>query len=75
MSKQEILDELPKLKPEEVHEIFEKLYELKERSVLTGGGPAENEKRLLDAELEDYNSNPDAGSPWAEVEKRIVTQG
>ncbi len=33
--------------------------------------PATEEKTILDRELEDFRRNPNAGSPWHEVESRI----
>ncbi len=32
----------------------------------------EVEKRIIDERLEAYHKNPDLGSPWGEVFKRIV---
>jgi putative addiction module component (TIGR02574 family) len=34
----------------------------------------ENEKRIIDERLEAYHKNPDEGSPWDEVYKRIVSK-
>ena len=34
----------------------------------------ENEKKIIDERLEAYNKNPDAGSSWEEVYKRIVSK-
>ena len=33
------------------------------------------EKRIIDERLEAYHKNPDLGSPWEDVYKRIVTKG
>lgn len=71
MSKAEILQELPKLKAEERREIFELICDIEERDLLSGGAPTAGEKALLDRELEDYRSSPEAGSTWAEVEARL----
>ena len=66
----EILAELPKLGIEDRHEIFERICEIEERDLLNGTAtPAE--KELLDRELEEYQKNPEAGSPWNEVVTRI----
>jgi putative addiction module component (TIGR02574 family) len=35
------------------------------------GQPTDEEKELLDRELEDYRKNPNAGSSWKEVETRL----
>ncbi|MEJ0088163.1 MAG: hypothetical protein WDM80_00170 [Limisphaerales bacterium] len=70
MSKMEILAELPKLELAERREIFDRLCEMEERDLLTGGATDE-EKSLLDRELEEYRQNPEAGSSWSEVEARL----
>lgn len=40
-------------------------------------GPAieltEDEKKIIDKRLEAYHRNPDVGSPWEDVYKRIVS--
>ena len=70
MSKMEILEELPKLDVADRREIFDRICELEERDLLSGGATPE-EKALLDRELEEYRQNPEAGSTWNEVEARI----
>ena len=32
----------------------------------------EDEKRIIDTRLEKYHQNPESGSPWEDVYKRIV---
>jgi len=71
MSKAEILEQLPQLAPAELGEIWERLWELEERGLVSGPGPTEAEKRLLDREMEDYRKDPDVGAPWPEVEARL----
>ena len=34
----------------------------------------EDEKRIIDERLEAYNRNPDLGSPWKDVYKRMVSK-
>jgi putative addiction module component (TIGR02574 family) len=34
----------------------------------------EDEKKIIDERLESYHNNPDLGSPWNEVYKRIVAK-
>jgi len=70
MSKMEILAELPRLELADRREIFDRICEIEERDLLTGGATDE-EKALLDRELEDYRRNPEAGSSWNEVEARL----
>jgi putative addiction module component (TIGR02574 family) len=71
MSKAEILLELPKLGLEERREIFDRICDIEDHDLLNGGQPTAEEKALLDRELEEYKSNPKAGSTWAEVEARL----
>ena len=72
MSKAEILEELPKLEPAELREIHDRIWQLEEEKLLSGRAkPSDEEKALLDGELEDYQRNPDAGSSWEEVESRL----
>jgi len=67
MSKAEILAELPKLKAEERRQIYQRLCELQEQDLLKGAGPSEEEKKLLDAALAEYEKDRDKGRPWREV--------
>ena len=71
MSKKEILAELPKLDLADRREIFDRICEIEEQDLLKGGGATAEERALLDRELEEYRRNPEAGSPWNEVEARI----
>ena len=66
----EILAELPKLELADRREIFDRICEMEERDLLTGGATDE-EKALLDRELAEYRRNTDAGSSWNETEARI----
>jgi len=72
MSKTEILDELPKLSPEERFEIRLKLAELDRDGWLDDDNSLTNqEKALLDARLTDLDQNPETSIPWDEARKRI----
>jgi putative addiction module component (TIGR02574 family) len=71
MSKAEILAELPKLKSEDRREIFERIGEMEDSELIRGGVPTDDEKALLDRELEEFHKNPDSGSPWEDVESRL----
>lgn len=72
MSKTEILEELPKLTSEERREIRLKLSELDGDSWQDADEPlTQADKVILDARIAAYESDPDAGSSWAEVESRI----
>ena len=72
MSKAEILAELPKLNEVELREIQERIFQLEEEGLLHGRAqPTEEEKLILDRELEDYSKNPHAGSDWKEAQARL----
>lgn len=76
MSKTDILEQLPKLKPEERQEIRAKLNELDgpRDDAGTDVELSDAEKSILDRELEEYEKNPHAGRPWEEIEARIREQ-
>ena len=72
MSKTEILEELPRLTPEERYEIRVKLAELDDNRWLDDDDPlTDAQKALLDARLVDLEQNPNASIPWDEAKKRI----
>ena len=75
MSKAEILAELPKLSPKDRQEIRLSLAKLDGESWIDVDEPlTDAEKALLDARLDAYAHDPDAGSSWEEVEERIRTR-
>jgi putative addiction module component (TIGR02574 family) len=65
MSREQLVAELEKLTPEERWEIFESFWPAELR------GPTEEEKALLDRELEDYRKNPNDCVPWEEVKAQL----
>ncbi len=65
MSKEQLIAELEKLTPEERDEIFEAFWPPELR------GPTEEEKALLDREIEEYEKNPNAGEPRETVLARL----
>jgi len=71
MSKAEILNELPRLKLDELQEVLDRICDLEDARLLKGGEPTAEEKAMLDRELEEYRQNPEAGSSWEEVKARI----
>ncbi|MGA2864483.1 MAG: hypothetical protein ABSF95_08335 [Verrucomicrobiota bacterium] len=71
MSKAEILEALPRLKPDELQEIAERIWDLEEAQLLAGCRPTAGEKAMLDRELDEYRQDPQAGSSWEAVEARL----
>jgi hypothetical protein len=72
VSKTEILEQLPKLDSVELREIRDRIWQIEEADLLSGRAkPSEEEKELLDRELEDYARHPDAGSSWEEIASRL----
>ena len=72
MSKTEILEELPKLTPEERYEIRLKLAELDGDGWLDDDDPLTDEqKALLEARLADMEQHPEKSIPWEEAKRRI----
>jgi len=65
MSKAEILEQLPKLNSVELREICDRIWQLEEEQLLSGrANPSDEEKALLDRELEEYSRDREAGSSW-----------
>jgi putative addiction module component (TIGR02574 family) len=72
MSKAEILQELPNLNARDLREIYERILQLEEQHLLSGKAiPTDEEKALLDAELQEYHRDPNAGSSWEDVKSRL----
>ena len=71
MSKAEILEALPKLSPEERQEIRAKLKELDDEEWLDYGELSQEEKAIVEARLDEYDRQPEAGSSWEEAKARL----
>jgi hypothetical protein len=69
MGKADILDALPQLSLADRSEILSQLLQLE--AAEAGRQPSEEEKLLLDRELEDYASDPQAQSLWKDAEARL----
>jgi hypothetical protein len=74
MSKTEIIEELTKLKPEELQEIRAKLNELE--NVAAKGWDDEGQlsdavKALIEERVADLDRNPQSSIRWAEAEARL----
>ena len=72
MIKAEILEALPKLSPEERREIRAKLNELDNEAWFDNGELSEQEKAIIEARLDEYDRNPEAGSSWEEAKARVL---
>jgi putative addiction module component (TIGR02574 family) len=72
MSKTEILEQLPKLTPDERFEIRVKLAELDGDRWLDDDDPLTDEqKALLDARLADMQAHPEKSIPWEEGKRYL----
>lgn len=67
MTKAQIIAELPNLRAEERRQIYQRLCDLEEQDLLRGVGPSDEEKKLLDAALAEYEKDRDRGRPWRQV--------
>jgi len=74
MSKAELLEEFAKLTPTERSEVWDALWILEERDLLGESAPTAEEKSVLDQEMNDYQTNPQSGSSWSDVEARLRNQ-
>ena len=72
MIKAEILEALPKLSAEERREIRAKLNELDDEARSDNEELSEQEKAIIEARLDEYDRNPEAGSSWEEAKARIL---
>jgi hypothetical protein len=75
MSKAQILAELPKLKPEERHQVFQKLCELQDDDIVRGIAPSPQEKKLLEEALAEFERDGNSGKPWRTVFERLWSKG
>ncbi|HEX6716565.1 MAG TPA: hypothetical protein VF088_05610 [Pyrinomonadaceae bacterium] len=72
MTKAEILDELPRLSPEERHEIRLKLSELDGDLWLDHDDPlTEHDKALIEARIEAHERNSESAIPWEDFKARL----
>ena len=71
MTKAEILKELPNLTKAEPEEIQKVLTKLNDEEWLDPD-LTDDDKSLLNERIADYRKNPEGGSPWEEVDKRLL---
>lgn len=74
MGKAEVIAALVDMSPEDRAEVQAKLDELAADEWQDHGELSEADKHALDAAIEDYERNPDAGSSWDEVKDRIQSK-
>jgi putative addiction module component (TIGR02574 family) len=74
MSKTEILNELPRLKAGDRHEILDRLLELEGEGWLDGSDLSDEERQLIESRLEAHRRNPDAVVPWEDVEAKLIAR-
>ncbi len=72
MSKTEILQELPKLTPEERHEVRLRLAELDQDDWLDEGVLTDAEKALIEERFRDLEANSQTSIPWEEAKARLL---
>ena len=72
MSKTEILQELPKLTPEERQEVRLRLSELDREDWLDEGVLTDTEKALIEERFPEMEANPQASIPWEEAKARLL---
>lgn len=73
MSLTEILNELPRLQPEERARVLDKVFEI-DGAWMDGGELTPEEKHLLESRLAEHDQNPGAGVPWEEVKARLLAK-
>ena len=75
MSKAEILDELPRLKPEDRREVLERICQIEkiaEDEWLDADDPlTDAEKALVDSRIAAHERNPEAAIPWEQFDARL----
>ena len=72
MSKTEILEELPKLTPEERDEVRLRLAELDEDDWLDSGTLTDREKALIEERFRDLEASPKTSLPWGEAKSHLL---
>ncbi len=72
MSKTEILQELPKLTPEERQELRLRLAELDQDDWLDEGVLTDAEKALIEERFRDLEANPQTSVAWEEARARLL---
>jgi hypothetical protein len=74
MSKTEILEALPKLTTEEREEVRLLLAELDQEDWLDDGELTEEDKRLIEGRVADFERHPETSVEWAVAEARLTAR-
>jgi putative addiction module component (TIGR02574 family) len=74
MSLAEILDELPRLTPEQRQQVVEKVFELQDGWLDGDDGLSGEEKRLIESRLAAHDQNPASAVPWEEAKARLKSR-
>src|SRR5439155_7823995 len=72
MSKTEILQELPRLTPEERQEVRLRIAELDLEDWLDEGVLTDTEKALIEERFREMEANPQTSIPWEEAKARLL---
>ena len=72
MSKREILNELPKLSPEERQEVRLRLAELDRDDWLDADDLTAAEKALIEERCREMDANPQSSIPWKEAKAQLL---
>ena len=59
------------LKAEDRIQVFQRLCELQENDLLQGIGPSDEDRKLLDSALAEFERDGNPGRPWREVLQSI----
>jgi putative addiction module component (TIGR02574 family) len=71
MSFAEILDEIPRLTPEQRQQVVEKVFELEGDWLDLDDPLSPEEKHLVESRLAGHDRNPASAVPWQEVKARL----
>ncbi len=71
MSLAEILDELPRLTPEERHQVVEKVLALEGDWIEDDEALSPEERRLVESRLAAHDLDPDSALRWEDVKARL----
>jgi putative addiction module component (TIGR02574 family) len=74
MSLAEILDELPRLTPEQRHQVAEKVLALEGDWIEDDDALSPEERHLVESRLAAHDRDPASALPWEDVKARLLTR-